>query len=186
MVCPALCRTYVPFTLKNRWACLGQNLIIPSKMFWLIAGIVGALCFPLACGVSTFTNPLKNPNGSDPFIVHDSGFYYMTTTTWNNVQLTRATTIGGLKTAAPVTVYSTTTASRCCNVWAPEIHKIGGMYVFLLILFATLDYVLSSHISAGTYILLQERVLIWEVNERTFCKVCAHNDISPAASIKSR
>lgn len=89
--------------------------------------LVGALLITLTGGVVTFTNPLKNPNGSDPFIVHDSGFYYLTTTTWTNVQITRATTIAGLKTAAATTVYSSTTSTRCCNIWAPEIHKVNGM-----------------------------------------------------------
>ncbi|PPR05418.1 hypothetical protein CVT24_008032 [Panaeolus cyanescens] len=78
--------------------------------------------------VVTFKNPLKNPDGSDPFIVYDSGYYYLTTTTWNNVQITRATTLAGLKTAKPTVVYSTSTSSRCCNVWAPEIHKVNGIW----------------------------------------------------------
>ncbi|KAJ7658106.1 glycoside hydrolase family 43 protein [Mycena rosella] len=69
-----------------------------------------------------FTNPVKNPNGSDPFMVFHEGFYYLTTTTWTNIQITRATTIAGLKTATPKVVWTDSTASRCCNVWAPEIH----------------------------------------------------------------
>jgi GH43 family beta-xylosidase len=44
------------------------------------------------------------------------------TTTWNNLQITRATTIGGLKTATPKVIYTDSNSSRCCNVWAPEIH----------------------------------------------------------------
>ncbi|KAG8994012.1 hypothetical protein FRB90_000545 [Tulasnella sp. 427] len=34
----------------------------------------------------TFTNPIKGSNGSDPFVVHDGGYYYLLTTTWSNVQ----------------------------------------------------------------------------------------------------
>jgi len=74
-----------------------------------------------------FNNPLKNKDGSDPHMVYDSGYYYLTTTTWSNVQIARSKTIAGLKTATPTVVYSTSTASRCCNVWAPEIHKVDGM-----------------------------------------------------------
>ncbi|KAF8659831.1 hypothetical protein AX16_001716 [Volvariella volvacea WC 439] len=69
-----------------------------------------------------FTNPIKERDGSDPFIVYDQGYYYLTTTTWTNLQITRATTIGGLKIATPKVVWTDTTASRCCNMWAPEIH----------------------------------------------------------------
>lgn len=89
--------------------------------------LLNALVIPFTAAFVGFTNPLKDPNGSDPFIVHDNGFYYLTTTTWTNVQITRATTIAGLKTATPTVVYSSTVANRCCNVWAPEIHKIDGM-----------------------------------------------------------
>ncbi|KAJ8521245.1 hypothetical protein ONZ45_g2029 [Pleurotus djamor] len=57
----------------------------------------------------------------------------LTTTTWTNIQITRATTIGGLKTATPKTVWSDSTFSRCCNVWAPEIHWMpneGAWFIY--------------------------------------------------------
>ncbi|KIO29051.1 glycoside hydrolase family 43 protein, partial [Tulasnella calospora MUT 4182] len=63
-----------------------------------------------------FTNPIKNPNGSDPFMVYDGGYYYLLTTTWTNVQITRATTVTGLKTATPKVVWTDSTSTRCCNV----------------------------------------------------------------------
>ncbi|KAF8659840.1 hypothetical protein AX16_001725 [Volvariella volvacea WC 439] len=72
--------------------------------------------------VNTFTNPIKESNGSDPFIVYHEGYYYLTTTTWTNIQITRATSIAGLKSATPKTVWTDSTSSRCCNMWAPEIH----------------------------------------------------------------
>jgi hypothetical protein len=46
----------------------------------------------------------------------------LTTTTWTNIQITRATTINGLKSATPKVIWTDSTASRCCNIWAPEIH----------------------------------------------------------------
>jgi GH43 family beta-xylosidase len=73
-----------------------------------------------------FYNPLKSYNGSDPFMVYSDGYYYLLTTTWSNIQITRSTTIAGLKTATPEVVWSDSTASRCCNVWAPEVHYIAG------------------------------------------------------------
>ncbi|KAF9454344.1 glycoside hydrolase family 43 protein [Macrolepiota fuliginosa MF-IS2] len=85
----------------------------------LLAFFVFALQALLAVG---YTNPVKEPNGSDPFMVYDKGYYYLTTTTWTNIQITRATTIAGLKTATPKVIWTDSTASRCCNVWAPEIH----------------------------------------------------------------
>ncbi|KAG9045260.1 hypothetical protein FS837_006742 [Tulasnella sp. UAMH 9824] len=74
-----------------------------------------------------FTNPIKSSNGSDPFMVYDGGYYYLMTTTWSNLQMTRATTIAGLKTATPKVLWSRdSVASRCCGYWAPEVHKING------------------------------------------------------------
>ncbi|EOD47625.1 putative glycosyl family protein [Neofusicoccum parvum UCRNP2] len=42
---------------------------------------------------ATFSNPLRETDGSDPQIVWYDGYYYLMTTTWTDVQLTRATTI---------------------------------------------------------------------------------------------
>ncbi|THV07836.1 Arabinanase/levansucrase/invertase [Dendrothele bispora CBS 962.96] len=75
-----------------------------------------------------FTNPIKATDGSDPFMVYHEGSYYLTTTTWNNIQITRASTIQGLKTATPKVVWTDSTASRCCNLWAPEIHWFNNSW----------------------------------------------------------
>lgn len=75
---------------------------------------------------ATFTNPLKNPNGSDPFIVTTGGYYYLLTTTWSDIQITRATTLNGLKNGEKKTVWKDTNSNRCCNVWAPEVHYFDG------------------------------------------------------------
>ncbi|KAF9260662.1 glycoside hydrolase family 43 protein [Marasmius fiardii PR-910] len=80
-----------------------------------------------------FQNPIKASDGSDPFMVYHEGYYYLTSTTWSNIQITRATTVGGLKTATPKVIWSDSTSSRCCNVWAPEIHwqpSEGSWYIY--------------------------------------------------------
>ncbi|KAG8916618.1 hypothetical protein FRC00_014612, partial [Tulasnella sp. 408] len=107
-------------------------------MLWsaLVQAALLLLFSQVALSATTFTNPIKNPNGSDPFMVYDGGYYYLTTTTWTNVQVwlpldatrkeeivTRATTVAGLKTATPKVVYTDSNSARCCNVWAPEMHK---------------------------------------------------------------
>ncbi|KAF7430842.1 hypothetical protein PC9H_006556 [Pleurotus ostreatus] len=98
--------------------------------------ILGALLSILAlqCMVAFgFTNPIKKTDGSDPFMVFHEGFYYLTSTTWSNIQITRATTINGLKTATPKVIWTDSTASRCCNVWAPEIHWMpneGAWFIY--------------------------------------------------------
>ncbi|QRW00923.1 glycoside hydrolase family 43 protein [Ceratobasidium sp. AG-Ba] len=96
------------------------------RLFHAIALL--ALCVLNVSGVTTFTNPVKNPNGSDPFMVYSNGYYYLMSTTWSNLQISRATTMAGLKTATPKVVWTDSTASRCCNMWAPEIHQYGGVW----------------------------------------------------------
>lgn len=90
-------------------------------LFWFLATIT-------LVNAATFSNPLKNPNGSDPQMVYTGGYYYLMTTTWTDLEITRATTINGLKTGEKKVVYTDTTASRCCNVWAPELHYLNNKW----------------------------------------------------------
>ena len=94
----------------------------------LLAFLTSFLSFLSLTSAVNFKNPLRNPEGSDPFIVWSGGYYYFLTTTWNDVQISRATTLNGLKTATKKVIYSSTTASRCCNVWAPEVHYFDGKW----------------------------------------------------------
>ncbi|KAL0579425.1 hypothetical protein V5O48_002596 [Marasmius crinis-equi] len=91
------------------------------------------LLLAFCLSVLGFQNPIKARDGSDPFMVYHEGYYYLTTTTWTNIQLTRATTIAGLKTATPKVIWTDSTSSRCCNLWAPEIHwqaNEGSWYIY--------------------------------------------------------
>jgi beta-xylosidase len=75
-----------------------------------------------------WNNPIRNPGGSDPFVVYTGGYYYLLSTTWSDVEIARATTVAGLETATKKVVYTTTATSHCCNVWAPEVHYLGGKW----------------------------------------------------------
>lgn len=72
-----------------------------------------------ARAAGTFTNPLRKVDGSDPFIVYSEGFYYLMTTTWKDVSLTRAKTLEGLKKGETKVVFRSTDPNLCCNFWAP-------------------------------------------------------------------
>ena len=61
---------------------------------------------------ASFSNPLKQTDGSDPHIVWTGGYYYLMTTTWTNLQITKAKTIEGLKTGERRTVWTDSNASR--------------------------------------------------------------------------
>ncbi|OBT45882.1 hypothetical protein VE00_04230 [Pseudogymnoascus sp. WSF 3629] len=87
-----------------------------------------ALSLTSLVSAATFSNPLKPKDGSDPHIVYTGGYYYLMTTTWTNLQITRATTLGGLKNGETKVVWTDSTASRCCNIWAPELHYFDGIW----------------------------------------------------------
>jgi GH43 family beta-xylosidase len=76
-----------------------------------------------------FANPIKSVKGADPWIQYYQGSYYMITTSWTSVlTMRRSPTLAGLATAPSVVVWSDTTASRCCNMWAPEIHFLNNRW----------------------------------------------------------
>ncbi|WP_419999478.1 family 43 glycosylhydrolase [Streptomyces boninensis] len=76
---------------------------------------------------AAFTNPVVTENGADPSIVQHQGTYYHLGTTWkSHLEIRKATTLGGLKSAKPTTVYTEKEPSRCCNMWAPELHQLDG------------------------------------------------------------
>ena len=62
-------------------------------MNWLKSIVVFALSLAAVNAAVTFTNPIKAVDGSDPFMVYDNGYYYLMTTTWNNVQVRNAYTV---------------------------------------------------------------------------------------------
>lgn len=43
--------------------------------------------------------------------------------------MTRAPTLEGLKDGERKQIYEDSEPSRCCNVWAPEMHYIDGAFV---------------------------------------------------------
>ena len=79
----------------------------------------------------TFRNPLNQSHGSDPWMVYYEGRYYLAATTWSpssrpGLTMKSAPTIQGLKDASPVSIYTDTDMSRCCNFWAPEFFLLDG------------------------------------------------------------
>ncbi|KAH6646680.1 glycosyl hydrolase [Truncatella angustata] len=90
-----------------------------------LAAAVYLSCHALVAG---FTNPIKTYNGSDPQMVYYDGMYYLTSTSWTDVEITSAATIEGLKTATPQVIYTDNTTERSANWWAPELWQIDGTW----------------------------------------------------------
>jgi GH43 family beta-xylosidase len=79
----------------------------------------------------TFHNPLNQSHGSDPWMVYYEGKYYLAATTWSpssrpGLTMKSAATIQELIDTSPVSIYTDTNTSRCCNFWAPEFHLLDG------------------------------------------------------------
>ena len=71
----------------------------------------------------TFRNPLK-ADGADPWIAYHDGYYYLTATTARDIQMRRARTLAGLKTASDKVVWRDDTPGRNRNFWATEFHRL--------------------------------------------------------------
>lgn len=75
----------------------------------------------------TLRNPLNPSRGPDPWLVYYDGYYYLSATTGTSEwTMRKSPTLAGLKTAAPLQIYSETDPSRCCNFWAPEFYLLDG------------------------------------------------------------
>ena len=96
--------------------------------------LLAALLLALTLGQSSaqaasFANPVKAQKGADPWIVRHDGNYYLISTSWTDViTIRRSPTLGGLATAPSVQVWQGDAASRCCNIWAPELHYLNGRW----------------------------------------------------------
>ncbi|GEC07683.1 hypothetical protein SSP24_53380 [Streptomyces spinoverrucosus] len=96
--------------------------------------MLAALVFLLGLGQSpasaaSFTNPVKSVKGADPWISYHNGNYYLVSTSWTDViTIRKSTTLAGLAIAPSVQVWKGDAASRCCNIWAPELHFLNGRW----------------------------------------------------------
>lgn len=80
---------------------------------------------------STFRNPVKYTEGQDPFMTYYNGNYYeLTTGSWASgtmsVKARISPSVTGLGGAASTVLWTDSTSSRCCNMWAPEMFLVGG------------------------------------------------------------
>src|SRR3974390_2652201 len=75
----------------------------------------------------TYTNPII-ASGADPWITYQAGYYYLTFTTGSSVQVHRATRLAGTNGIgpSPVIAYFYPPAPFNQDVWAPELHFLGG------------------------------------------------------------
>ena len=96
------------------------------RLVWLITGLfLGSAGLGLAS--ETYTNPIV-ADGADPWVTYEAGYYYLTYTTGSSVLIHRATRLAGPDGlgSAPVVTAFYPPAPFNQDVWAPELHFIGG------------------------------------------------------------
>ncbi|MDG4859340.1 family 43 glycosylhydrolase [Streptomyces sp. T-3] len=102
------------------------------RLLTLLAALVLALTLGQSpASAATFTNPVKSVKGADPWISYHDGNYYLVTTSWTHaITIRKSPTLAGLSTAPSVQVWDgrADNATRCCNIWAPELHYSGGKW----------------------------------------------------------
>ncbi len=75
----------------------------------------------------TFTNPLFP--SQDPYVIRWQGNYYYSDADSDRIYLRRSPTLSGLSSQAPIPVWNARPGSGgLANVWAPELHLIGGRW----------------------------------------------------------
>jgi GH43 family beta-xylosidase len=105
----------------------GRPLVSAAcTLLLVLVGLVLPATPASAVGETTFRNPLL-ANGADPWLQYHQGNYYLATTTWTSqLVMRKSPTLAGLRTAAPVHVWSDTNPANCCNFWAFEFHRLSG------------------------------------------------------------
>ena len=82
-----------------------------------------------------FSNPVVPQSASgadspDPWMFRHDGRYWLAYTTGDHIEVRSSRTLGGLGDAAPRHLWppagTTEPAERCCEIWAPEIHRLTG------------------------------------------------------------
>ncbi len=72
-----------------------------------------------------FRNPLLDP-GPDPWMVWHEGFYYLSATAMDRIEIRRAKSITELADAPPFVVWQEDEPSRNQEMWAPEFYLLDG------------------------------------------------------------
>ncbi|KAF1983564.1 glycoside hydrolase family 43 protein [Aulographum hederae CBS 113979] len=80
-------------------------------------------------GNGTFMNPILNATGADPWVVQDGGYYYMTYTTNSDITLLRSKILSNWDSAESKVIFQPEPGMNySTDLWAPEIHSIGGSW----------------------------------------------------------
>lgn len=92
----------------------------------VLFGVLLSACSLPGQARQPFRNPLIQVEGADPWLQFHDGNYYLTATWPDAIRMRKASTIAGLATAEPQTIWQDSSPDRCCEMWAPEFHLLDG------------------------------------------------------------
>jgi GH43 family beta-xylosidase len=77
-----------------------------------------------------WTNPLVHQRADPHVVYHDGGYYLIATVPeYDRIELRRASTLDGLRTARPTVIWSRhERGPMSWHIWAPELHRIDGKW----------------------------------------------------------
>ncbi|KAF2102324.1 alpha-arabinofuranosidase II [Rhizodiscina lignyota] len=82
-----------------------------------------------AATAATFTNPVLNQVGADPWVIRYEGYYYMTFTTSSNIQLLRSKFLTNWNNVDRKTIFQPSPGMNySTDLWAPELHHLNGKW----------------------------------------------------------
>ena len=137
-----------PFSSPNIQAARTGRPPFPARLFGrvpvplrraalrcLLAVITSAACAAAVAAqepsAGTFTNPLvTSRDAADPWMVYHAGHYYFTATLdpQGGIWVWKSRTLAGLDSGEKVKVHTPEVKERSKQIWAPELHFIGGRW----------------------------------------------------------
>jgi GH43 family beta-xylosidase len=104
-------------------------------MLLTVAAAITGSSAATAGAASSFRNPVipvttAGEDTPDPWVFRHDGRYWLTSTTGTRIEVRSAATLAGLASARPTRLWPrpgrAEPQERCCQVWAPEIHRLSG------------------------------------------------------------
>ncbi|KIV93041.1 hypothetical protein PV10_04286 [Exophiala mesophila] len=116
----------------------------PRASLFALALYLFQLCIAkqskLASQASTYTNPILDGVGADPWVVHHGDSYYMTYTTHDNITILRSNTLTDWHDAETKLAFSPPPDTEYSySLWAPELHFFDELDRWYIIFTADVD-----------------------------------------------
>lgn len=120
----------LPIGTRRRWQRIAVRAAVASTIVAAI-GLVGEGA-PTAAAASpcAIHNPIVAA-GADPSVWYGNGLYYLVQSDgYRSINLRSATTVGGLGSATPRTIWTSPVGTdHSAETWAPEIENLNGRWI---------------------------------------------------------